>query len=97
MTDPSADRMEELEAAVEDQSIPRYYMNGLMVARSVSDVFVVMTRMGTPIGIVNMSFTTAKTLVQSLNSVLQELERKTGHEILTMEEIGKKFQEGGSE
>ena len=88
-------QLQQVTAAVQDPAVPKLYVNGLTVGRSLSDLFIMIMNMGAPIGLVTMSFTTAKTLEEHLHRTLHELEKKIGKEFLTMDDIQKKLQEAG--
>lgn len=98
MTSPTAEQvqqqLQQINVVLQDPSVPKFYMNGMTVGRSVSDMFVVMMHMGAPMGVLAMSFITAKTLINNLQKSLNEFEEKTGQVFLTMDEIQKKLQDG---
>lgn len=67
--------------------IPRFYMNGFVFGQSLSDVAMVVQTNGSPSTIVNMSFTTAKTLARDLGELIAKFEKTTSHEIMTMQDV----------
>lgn len=87
-----ADNLEEqskmvVDAAIQDPTVPKFYMNGFNIGRSASDIFLVMNLMTHTLGIVHMSFTTAKTLMIALEEAMKALEAKIEHPILSMDEL----------
>jgi hypothetical protein len=66
---------------------PTLYINGFSAGTSFSDVFVLAQTAGNPSALLLMSFTTAKTLARQLGDLLSDLEKATGQNILTMDDI----------
>ena len=60
-----------------------FYANGFTVFRGNSDAGILFSRSNKPIIVVNLSFTTAKTLVDKLGSLVADLEAATGRPIMT--------------
>jgi hypothetical protein len=71
--------------------IPRMYANGFVIAQSNSDFSLVMMLNGAPTAVVNMSFTSAKTLGEELGKALNNLERGIEQKILSMDEVTTKM------
>ncbi len=65
------------------------YMNGFRAGCSLTDVFVVLQHNGADIAVLNVSFTLAKTLGESLLKLVEELEKKSGQTIMTADTIAK--------
>jgi hypothetical protein len=64
------------------------YVNAFTIGTSLSDVYIIMSRSrGEANAVVQMSFTTAKTLMENLTQVINEFEEKTGQTILTMKDV----------
>ncbi len=72
---------------IQRQELPKLYINGFLAGTSLSDVFVLAQTAGSPVAVLLMSFTTAKTLVRQLGDLLSDLEKTTGQEVLAMEDI----------
>ena len=70
--------------------IPRFYMNGFVFGQSFSDIALVMQLNGMPSAVVNMSFTTAKSLAQDLNALITNFEQATSHQIMSMGDVQSK-------
>ncbi len=67
--------------------VPGFYINGFNVGGSLSDVNCALLVDGNVTATVHMSFNTAKTLAENLNTVIQNVEASTGSTILTMDAI----------
>ena len=79
-----ADRVQE---AVKNTNIPQLYCNGFALQASGLDTLMVLERNGLPVATLNMSFSSAKTLAQKLNELIDAIEKRTGRSIMTDEEI----------
>lgn len=75
--------------ALESDKIPKIYCNGFTNAVGNSDVMLVLQQNGKPAGVVNMSFTIAKTLSQSLKEIIDSIEEKSNQSIMTTHEVEK--------
>ena len=69
--------------------VPRIYFNGFINGLGTGDVVCVLERNGQPTGIINMSYTLAKTLSVSLAQLIATLEENSGQPILTTHEVAK--------
>jgi hypothetical protein len=78
-------------AAALNSPVPRVYLNGFLLGQSFSDITVVGQTNGNPSTVLNMSFTTAKSLAIELDKIIKKFEETTGHTLLTMEDIGTKM------
>jgi len=79
----------EISEALHSDTVPKVYANGFAILLGNSDVNIVWQQHGKPVGVSQMSFTLAKTLVQKLGGVILKLEEATEHNFLTTEEIDK--------
>jgi len=70
--------------------VPRVYVNGFLLAQSLSDIMFVANTNGTISSVLNMSFTTAKSLSIELAKIIKTFEEQMGHTILTIENIQEK-------
>jgi hypothetical protein len=70
---------------------PQIYLNGFALAQSLADVTIVAQTNGNPSAVLNMSFTTAKSLAIELDKIIKTFEEITGHTLLTMEDIKTKM------
>ena len=71
-----------------ESGVPSLYFNGFINAFSQGDIMCVLERNGQPVGILNMSFTVAKTLSTSLGQLIANLENVSDRPIMTTHEIG---------
>jgi hypothetical protein len=103
MADPTSNRIDVSGDLLDDSKViqkpemPKLYINGFSVGSSLSDIFVIAQTAGTPVALLLMSFTTAKTLAQQLNHLIIEFERVTGQTLLTMDDIKRAVSESGAE
>lgn len=81
---PMAERVEH---AFSSPDVPMIYANSFISGHSRSDVYVVLERNGRPVSVLNMSFTTAKSLQESLAKTISNLEVMTDHVIMTIDDI----------
>lgn len=85
--DQSAITAKEFEALV-GVDVPSFYFNGFQNGAGNSDVTSVLQKNGRPVCVLNMSFTTAKTLSVLLGQLIAQIEAETGQEIMTTHRIG---------
>lgn len=78
-----------INAVLSDESIPKHYISGFLAGISAADIMIVGQRNGRPEFVLNMSFTTAKTLAQNLMETIQALEKQTGRDIMTISDVDK--------
>ena len=81
-----------ISSAFNDPNIARFYINGFHLGQGLSDVFIIMMNNGKAFGIMNMSFTTAKTLMVSLQEIMTNFEQKMDQKILTLYDIKEKVE-----
>jgi hypothetical protein len=67
-----------LDQLIKDPNLPRYYANGFIVARAENDLFIMPTRNGDSTFLMNLSFASAKKLLQALQKNIQEIEATIG-------------------
>jgi hypothetical protein len=82
--------------AVEHQSNPpppvdgrAIYFNGFSVAIAVGDVAIPIYRNGMHFATLNVSYSIAKSLAESLTTLIAQLEKATGNHIMTVDEVHK--------
>ena len=68
--------------------LPRFYANGFAIAQTNADVSVVLLTNGQPVGVLSMSYISAKNIVIQLGKSVEDFETAIGHKIKTIEEIG---------
>jgi hypothetical protein len=86
----------QLEAAL-STPVMRIYANGFMVAQTPADMFVVLLSNGGPAAIVNMSYISARTLLDELTKSINQFENVTGEKIPSMVEIAQKLEKHNRE
>lgn len=72
-----------------ESDVPRIYFNGFVNGFSSGDIVCLMERNGQPVGIMNMSYTVAKTLSASLAQLVGSLEEASNQPIMTTHEVAK--------
>ena len=87
MPEDKKESNKQIQEAIETEDIDKLYFNGFAISIGQGDVLIALHLNGKPIKILNTSFTVAKTLVKKLNGVIEILEEKTEHEIMTTEDI----------
>jgi hypothetical protein len=92
---PTKNVQELIEEANKNPDLPKIYANGFSAAMGPSDVTLLLQRSGQSVGILNMSFTTTKTLISKLNGLILFLEDKSKQPIMTIDDINKYMTEKG--
>ena len=77
----------ELTEAISKENLPKIYANGFSIALGLGDVTLLLKNGPIPVGMVNVSFTIAKTLSQKLQDAIGHLEKKTGNLIMTSDDV----------
>lgn len=83
------DKVDERIKRALEADVPRIYFNGFVNAFSAGDIMCVLERNGQPVGIMNISYTVAKTLSASLATLIARLEETSRQPIMTTHEVGK--------
>ena len=90
-TNPDAQRQagleEQIQLALQDESVPKMYLNGFVNSLGAGDVMLVLLRTSQPVAVLNMSFTVAKTLAQKLGQLIAELENQSGNVIMSTDDV----------
>jgi len=71
----------------QDADVPNIYFNASVHSLSATDVMLVLEKDGKPVAVLNTSWIQAKSLVKSLNDLLQRLERNLGTPIKSAQEV----------
>jgi len=77
----------EAATAASSTDCPTIYANGFAVATALGDVVVALQQNGKPSGVINLSYTVAKTLSIKLGGGINNLEEKTGNSIMTTDQV----------
>ena len=72
-----------------EPDVPKIYFNGFVNSFSAGDVMCVLEKNNQPVGVLNMSYTVAKTLSASLAELIGTLETVSEQPIMTTHEIGR--------
>ena len=70
-------------------NVPGVYFNGFQLMLSNADISLLCLLDNEPALKANMSYTTAKTLLVKLGTLVETLEKSTGRDIMTTEDAGK--------
>lgn len=80
--------------ALTDENIPKLYANNHTCVLGTGDVAILFNNANTTVGMLNMSFTAAKSLALSLQELISHLETKCNTPIMTSKDIEKYLSEG---
>jgi hypothetical protein len=80
-------QQEMMVAAALRGAAPRTYANGFVVAQTASDVAVVLLANAAPVGVLNLSYVSAKSLAEDLQKAVKGFEDTTHQEIKGIAEI----------
>jgi hypothetical protein len=80
-------QQEMMVAAALRGAAPRTYANGFIIAQTASDVAVVMLTNAAPVGVLNLSYVSAKSLAEDLQKAVKGFEDTTHQEIKSIAEI----------
>jgi hypothetical protein len=89
----STDQKDQLNSVVTNiirsGDIPHLYANGFITALGNGDVVLLLQRNATPVAVINLSYTVAKTLAQKLGRIIESFEENADHTIMTTEVVDK--------
>ncbi len=74
-----------------DHGVPQFYANSYTSSLGTGDVTLLLERNFEAIALLNMSYTTAKSLSISLGLLVSQIEERAGREIMTSSDIDKLF------
>lgn len=74
------------DVAIQNVQVPKIYANGFANAVGQGDTITVLQQNGTPVAVLNLSYTVAKTLALKLGDLIKKLEADTGNTIMTTDE-----------
>jgi hypothetical protein len=86
------DLLADVKDAIESPTIPKIYMNGFINSYGPADVVLVIQQNGKSMVVLNMSYTTAKTLAEKFNALIKRFEQQTGHEIMSIDTVKAKIE-----
>jgi hypothetical protein len=77
--------------ALASEQVLKIYGNGFICLNSNADMAVIIQINQKPVAVINLSFTTAKTLGEKLGQMVRDFEKKTGNTIMTIDVINEKL------
>ncbi|WP_420265310.1 hypothetical protein [Candidatus Magnetominusculus dajiuhuensis] len=81
------DVMDVFKKASESKDIPKIYFNGATLFLNPGDSSMLLSVNESPVAVINMSFTVAKSVAALLGSMIADVEEKTGNKIMLTEDI----------
>ena len=85
----------QIRQVIADTTIPEVHFNGFINAIGQGDILIVLQRHGRAVLKLSASYTVAKTLAQKLGETIADLEKETGHVIMTTEDIQRGLHDTG--
>ena len=70
-----------------ESDVPNIYFNGFANGISTGDIIMALEKNSAPVGVINMSFSVAKTLSVSLGTIIASIEEASGQPIMTTHEL----------
>ncbi len=85
-----ANHVQELHQVAQEafEKAPSIYVNGFVSGLGATDAYIVFQTNGQTSLVMNMSLSMAKTLGQSLQTLVEQFEKQTGQTVLTMQQLG---------
>jgi len=80
-----------------ESDVPNIYFNGFANGISTGDIIMVLEKNTAPVGVINMSFSVAKTLSVSLGNIITSIEEASGRPIMTTHELQAFLEKGVEE
>lgn len=81
-----------IDEAIIDPSVPNIYSNSFSCALGVGDVVVLFKNSKKNVAVLNLSYTTGKTLAIKLLGLISHLETKSGNKIMMTDDVAKALQ-----
>ena len=78
---------DKIKDVIKNETVPIIYSNGFICVLGQGDVAILFQKSGVEVGLINLSFTTAKTLAIKLRQLIEFLEMKSERNIMTTEDI----------
>jgi hypothetical protein len=80
---------EQLKESLKLPDLQNMYVNGFITAIGNGDIVILLKNNNKPTATLNLSYTVAKSLCQSLGVTISNLESKTGNTIMTTDDVNK--------
>lgn len=87
---------EQVKIALNNPEIQKIYANGFISATGMGDIVILLKNADTPIAVLNLSYTVAKTLAIKLGGLITQLEEATETTIMTTDNISSAMLQGKS-
>jgi len=81
-----------IDEAINDPGVPKIYSNSFSCALGVGDVAILFKNSKKNATVLNLSYTTGKTLAIKLLGLINHLETKSGNKIMTTDDVAKALQ-----
>ena len=82
--------------ALENPDTPKLYANSFSLALGMGDLAILLSVADKDIGVLNLSYTTAKTLAIKIQQLISLLEEQSGQTIMTTDDINEHLLGGGN-
>jgi len=80
-----------MQEAIASEQVVNIYGNGFICLNTNADMLIIMQKNQKPVAVINLSYTTAKTLSEKLGQMVRDFEKKTGNTIMTIDVIDEKL------
>ena len=87
-------KLEHIKKALASPDVPKYYANGFANGLGIGDIVITFSNNFSPVAVLNLSYTMAKSLSIRLAELIKSLEESTGNTIMTTDEIQKALTKG---
>jgi len=81
--------LESISKAIENPDVPKIYANSFSCALGTSDIAILLNNGSKNVGVLSLSFTSAKSLSIKLQQLISHLETASDNKIMTSDEIHK--------
>lgn len=71
----------------------KFYFNGYTVSITPQDVIIILQKNNQPFAVLNTSHSIAKTFVEALSKLIEDFEKRTNHEILTLSDYEERLKD----
>ena len=82
---------QQLQALLSNPMVPRFYGNAFAIAQTSADMSVIVLANGAAAGILSMSYSSAKSLVDEMDKAIRNFETAIGSPVLTNQELDAKM------
>lgn len=82
-----------IKQAVASEELLNIYGNGFICYNSTADIVIILQKNQKAVSLINLSYTTAKTLSEKLAQIIRDFEKTTGNTIMTINVVDAKMKE----